>query len=129
MTERETILVTGTCRHKFEATIPEGNSYFLTKDNLNDILSGRIAIVKCPVCNREVAFLHGFVINTFCERIGVYPVQWKDKIMSRQRNFDTIVFEEFGGPFINLKRHLENIGVLTDNRCLSDEYMMRLDKS
>lgn len=129
MAEHETIRVTGTCSHEFEVTVPKGNSYFLTRDNLNDILSGKVSLVKCPICNCVVAFLHELVINTFCERIGVYPVQWKEEIMSKRRNFDTIIFEEFGGPFLNLRKHLESIGVLTDNRCLSDEYVDRLDES
>ncbi len=128
MTGHETILVTGTCGHEFEVTIPNGNSYFLTRDNLNEILSGKISFTRCPICNTEVAFLYEFVINTFCERIGVYPIQWKEEIMSKRRNFDTIIFEEFGGPFLNLRKHLENIGVLADHRCLSDEYMDRLDE-
>ncbi len=122
MTESETIHVQGACGHEFDVIVPKDCTYFLSQDNLERILMGRIAITHCPECGQEVSFYHEFVINTFCERIGLFPLEWKERIMSKTRNFDTLIFERYGGPFLNLQKHLINIGVLTVGNCLSEEY-------
>lgn len=93
---------------------------------IEKLMSGDICRGECPVCSEQVVFYARIVLNTYCERIGVYPLIWEDRILKKVPDVDTMIFEEYGGPFVNLKKHLQKLGLLTEEGDLSEQYLEKI---
>lgn len=128
MTQFEKIEVSGKCGHTFETQLPEDSAYFVDQESLDKLLSGEIAFAVCPVCNERVVIFHGFVIDTLCEKIGLFPNFWEEIIIRENPDVDTIIFEEYGEKFSSLKKYLISLDIITEDEIITESYNKRLSE-
>jgi hypothetical protein len=113
--------IQASCGHEFEIPIRTSVTCFSNPEYLEDLLSGQCCVGVCPVCSKDVVFYHGFILDTICERIGIYPKIWKSKMVEENPDVDTLVFEEYGTPFVNLEKHLRSLELLNEDGSLNVE--------